>query len=88
VVTLRYFAAARDAAGTGREPGRGATVGAVLDDAVARHGERLAAVIGASKVWLNGDPAEQADPVTDGDEVAVLPPVSGGGVPLCGGARR
>ena len=78
MVTLRYFAAARDAAGTGREPGCGATVGAVLDEAVARHGEQLASVIAASKVWLNGEPAERVDSVTDGDELAVLPPVSGG----------
>lgn len=79
MVTLRYFAAARDAAGTAAEEFAGATVGSVLDAAVARHGDTLAGVVAASKVWVNGDPAERDDPVTDGDEVAVLPPVSGGG---------
>jgi molybdopterin converting factor small subunit len=29
-------------------------------------------------VWCNGEPAVDADPVTANDEVAVLPPVSGG----------
>ena len=78
MVTLRYFAAARDAAGTGHEPGEGATVGAVLDRAVARHGTRLAEVIQTCRIWVNGEPAHRSDPVAAGDEVAVLPPVSGG----------
>jgi molybdopterin converting factor small subunit len=29
-------------------------------------------------VWVNGEPASPNDPVRDDDEVAVLPPVSGG----------
>jgi hypothetical protein len=33
-----------------------------------------------AKVWCNGEPAERDDPVADDDEVAVLPPVSGGAV--------
>ena len=78
MVTLRYFAAARDATGTGGEQGSGSTVGAVLDDAVARHGASLADVLRISKVWLNGEPAQRADLLAEGDEVAVLPPVSGG----------
>jgi molybdopterin converting factor small subunit len=34
----------------------------------------------SARVWVNGDePAQGADtPLNDGDEVAVLPPVSGG----------
>jgi len=78
VVTLRYFAAARDAAGTAREQAEGATVGAVLDYALARHDGRLSEVVRISRVWVNGEPAERSDPVAAGDEVAVLPPVSGG----------
>jgi molybdopterin converting factor small subunit len=37
-------------------------------------------VLDTSRVWINGDePAEGLDtPLHDGDEVAVLPPVSGG----------
>lgn len=79
MVTLRYFAAARDAAGTTAEEYAGATVGSILDAAVARHGSALADVVAVAKVWCNGDPAQRGDPVADGDEVAVLPPVSGGG---------
>jgi molybdopterin synthase sulfur carrier subunit len=53
-------------------------VAAVLDVARARYGERFADVLAGSRVWLNGEPADPSTPVTDRDEVAVLPPVSGG----------
>jgi sulfur-carrier protein len=78
VAVLRLFAAAREAAGTGRDDVPGATVGAVLDVAVDRYGPAFAAVLTTAKVWVNGDSAARDDPVTDADEVAVLPPVSGG----------
>jgi molybdopterin synthase sulfur carrier subunit len=75
---LRLFAAAREAAGTDRATVDGDTVGAVLDAARARFGEAFAAVLASSRVWRNGDPATDDDPVAADDEVAVLPPVSGG----------
>ncbi len=75
---LRLFAAAREAAGTADDVVAGATVGDVLDDAVTRYGPGFAAVLATCRVWLNGDAAERADAVGDDDEVAVLPPVSGG----------
>jgi sulfur-carrier protein len=78
MAVLRLFAAARDAAGTGRDELAGTTVGAVLDAATDRYGQDFAAVLERSKVWRNGEPAERSDTVGDDDEVAVLPPVSGG----------
>jgi molybdopterin synthase sulfur carrier subunit len=75
---LLLFAAARSAAGTGREEVRGRTVAEVLDDANARHGEHFAAVVASSRVWVNGEPAPPDRILEDGDEIAVLPPVSGG----------
>jgi molybdopterin converting factor small subunit len=56
----------------------GATVGEVLAAARARYGAGFVAVLERSRVWLNGEPASDADRVAEGDEVAVLPPVSGG----------
>lgn len=76
--TIRLFAAAREAAGTDRDHVDGATVGAVLDAATERFGPSFAEVLGSCRVWLNGEPAERDDAVDVGDEVAVLPPVSGG----------
>ena len=77
-VGVRLFAAAREAAGTGKDELPGTTVGEVLDAARRRYGEEFAAVLATSRVWVNGSPADLADPVGPGDEVAVLPPVSGG----------
>ncbi|HEY3811057.1 MAG TPA: MoaD/ThiS family protein [Acidimicrobiales bacterium] len=77
-VVLLYFAEARVAAGTGREERQGRTVGDLLEAARAGHGERLAAVLRRSRVWVNGEPASPEQLLHDGDEVAILPPVSGG----------
>ena len=76
--TIRLFAAAREAAGTDRDTVEGDTVGAVLDAASARYGSGFAALLGSCRVWVNGEPAGRADAVSATDEVAVLPPVSGG----------
>ncbi len=82
MITLRLFAQARESAGTTRleldQQVIGETVGDVLDEAVNRFGQPFATVLGGSKVWVNGSPAERATAVAEGDEVAVLPPVSGG----------
>lgn len=78
MASLRLFAAARDAAGTARADVPGATVDEVLAEAGLRFGAGFAEVVANSRVWLNGDPAEGPETVTEGDEVAVLPPVSGG----------
>jgi molybdopterin converting factor small subunit len=79
-ITLLLFAAARVAAGTGREQMEGGTVADVLHGAAARFGPDFAAVLEGSRVWVNGEPVPPDQPLTDGDEVAVLPPVSGGAV--------
>jgi molybdopterin synthase sulfur carrier subunit len=76
--TVRMFAAAREASGHGRDVLPGGTVGEVLDTAVERYGAGFAAVLPTCRIWLNGEPADRDHPVVDGDELAVLPPVSGG----------
>ncbi len=75
---LRLFAAAREAAGTGREEVEGATVAEVLAEAETRFGSKFSAVLGSCRVWVNGEAASPETVVTAADEVAVLPPVSGG----------
>jgi molybdopterin synthase sulfur carrier subunit len=79
---LRLFASAREAAGgVGVDEVAGTTVGEVLDAAVERYGTDFANLLESCRVWCNGDPAARADTVGDDDEVAVLPPVSGGADP-------
>jgi molybdopterin converting factor small subunit len=79
-VTLLLFAAAREAARTGRDTFEAATVGEVLAAARARYGAEFADVLASARVWLDGEEPSAGDvtPVHDGAEVAVLPPVSGG----------
>ncbi len=78
MAVLRLFASARDAAGTGRDTFPGATVGEVLAAAQVRYGPNFAAVLERCQVWCNGDSTALDAAVSDDDEVAVLPPVSGG----------
>ena len=78
VPMLRVFAAAREAVGASTVQVEGATVGDVLDNAVATYGPSFADVLAQSKVWVNGEEVPRSQRVSDKDEVAVLPPVSGG----------
>lgn len=75
---VRLFAAARDAAGTRRDELPGDTVAEVLGAARERYGQAFEDVLGTCKVWVNGEPADLADRIGAADELAVLPPVSGG----------
>jgi sulfur-carrier protein len=78
-VALRLFAQAREAAGRANDEFEAGTVGAVLDAARDRYGPDFAAVLDTARVWVNGEPVDGLHTaVCDGDEVAVLPPVSGG----------
>lgn len=78
MAVLRLFAQAREAAGTARDIVEGATVDEVLAAAHARYGDGFAALLPNCRIWVNGEPAQGEDPVAATDEVAVLPPVSGG----------
>lgn len=75
---LRLFASIREVAGTGRAEIDGSTVAEVLAAATEQYGDAFAQVLPTCKVWVNGEPALESDPVTPTDEVAILPPVSGG----------
>jgi molybdopterin converting factor small subunit len=78
MATLRLFASVRVAAGTSRATIDGDTVGDVVAAACARFGPDFSALVQTCRVWRNGEPALESDPVGPGDEVAILPPVSGG----------
>jgi molybdopterin synthase sulfur carrier subunit len=78
VTRLLLLGPAREAAGVRQDEIDGVTVGEVLEKAVARYGSDFARVLAVSQVWVNGDVADAADAVEPYDEVAVLPPVSGG----------
>ena len=79
-VTVRFFARLRDLAGTGelvREIEAPATVHTVWTSLAAEI-PSLVEYEGATSVAVNAEYARMATAVHDGDEVAFLPPVSGG----------
>ncbi len=75
---LLLFASIREAAGTKTAEVEGGTVGAVLDAAAERFGSDFQRLLSYCSVLVGDEPAERDTPLMAGDEVAVLPPVSGG----------
>ena len=78
MAVLRLFASAREAAGTGRAELPGETVAAVLDAAREAFGAPVVTVLPTCRIWLNGETVDETTAVGERDEIAVLPPVSGG----------
>ncbi len=82
MIIVRYFAAARAAAGVGEEQRDARTLDAVLAAAVAQYGERLGTVLEVCSFLVDGDPVgarPHADVrLTDGAVVDCLPPYAGG----------
>jgi len=68
IVSVRLFAALRELAGDSRVHAEGRTVGEAVATSVAR----------AGSVVVDGERASESRPLADGEEVALLPPVSGG----------
>jgi molybdopterin converting factor small subunit len=84
--TLRYWAAAREAAGTSEEPYLASTLDEALAAAVQRHGDPLRRVFARCAFVVDGTPVSRRDPRTvelsDGGTVEVLPPFAGGAAGL------
>ncbi|MGB3184930.1 MAG: MoaD/ThiS family protein [Ornithinimicrobium sp.] len=77
--TLRYFAAAAEAAGTDHEVVDGSNVAAALAAACAAHGPRMSHVVGHSSLLLDGRyVSDHATTLASGDVLDVLPPFAGG----------
>lgn len=82
--TIRYWAAAREAAGIDEEELEAATLGEALDSARARHADRpdFARVLRQCSFLVEGAPAGARDPyaveLPEGGTVEVLPPFAGG----------
>jgi molybdopterin converting factor small subunit len=83
-VTIRYWAAAKEAAGMAEESVDAITLHDALDAAIAsrRPDTRLATVIARSSFLVNADPVGRArkESITldDGAVIEVLPPFAGG----------
>ncbi|HEU4527108.1 MAG TPA: MoaD/ThiS family protein [Actinomycetota bacterium] len=77
-IRVRLFAALRDEAGAPVVEAEGRTAGELADALGVRFGERFAAIASTGSLVVNGERAGRDTPVVEGDEVALLPPVSGG----------
>jgi molybdopterin converting factor small subunit len=78
VAIVRLFASARQTAGTGRDELPGRTVAEVLDAARDRYGVAFEDVLATCRIWVNGESVGDQTVIGPHDEVAILPPVSGG----------
>ena len=83
-VTIRYWAAAKEAAGVQEESVEAVTLSDLLNTVVAsrKPDRRLADVLARSSFLVNADPVGRADRssilLDDGAVVEVLPPFAGG----------
>jgi sulfur-carrier protein len=77
-VTVLFFAGAREAAGTRRASFQSPTVAKLIEQLRSEYGAGLDSLLPTCAIWVNGSPATPGTELQDGDEVAVLPPVSGG----------
>lgn len=78
LVRVRLFAALRELAGSGQVEAEGSTVAEVVATLSSRYGERFERVARAGSVVVDGERADPSTPLSGGQEVALLPPVSGG----------
>lgn len=76
--TIRYWAAARAAAGVTEEPFDGATLSDVLTAVEAAHGPSLARVLGVASFLVDGVRTDRSAALSDGATIEVLPPFAGG----------
>lgn len=80
--TIRYWAAAREAAGVGEEPYDASTLADALAAASARRGLEFVRVVRRSSFLIDGAPVGSRDhtgiALPDGATIEVLPPFAGG----------
>ena len=79
VVKVRLFSALRELAGSNEVEAEAGSVGELVEALSHRYGERFEKVARAGSVVVDGARAGPETPLTGGSqEVALLPPVSGG----------
>ncbi|MEX0991166.1 MAG: MoaD/ThiS family protein [Actinomycetota bacterium] len=75
---VRLFAVLRELAGSSEVQADGDTVEQVVQQLCDRFGERFTAIAERSSVVVDGERASLDVELAGGEEVAILPPVSGG----------
>lgn len=75
---ILLFASLREIAGASRVSCDGATVGEVLDRLGERYGREFTRIASLGSVVVDGQTSRRDRALTGAEEVALLPPVSGG----------
>ena len=77
---LLLFAQAREAAGTGYVEASISELEQLTAWCADRFGAQFLDILAMCSIWINGDPATfgRTTPIAATDEIAILPPVSGG----------
>ncbi|MFX0539879.1 MoaD/ThiS family protein [Ornithinimicrobium sp. Y1847] len=79
MATVRYFAAAAEAAGTQQEHVQAEDLGSLLETLVAQHGAQLERVLERSSILHEGQyVSDRATPIAPDAVLDVLPPFAGG----------
>ena len=75
---VRLFANLRELAGTSQLEVDGETIDAVVGELADRFGDDFRVGLKTARLWKNGDEASGSESLLASDELAVIPPVSGG----------
>lgn len=81
MITVRLFAALRDAAGASQVSVEATTVAGLLEELGEAHGEVMARRLQVATVVVDGDVVARDDTrrdLTDASEIVVMPPFAGG----------
>lgn len=78
MITVRFFAAAREAAGTDQAQFDCASVADLHEQLAGRFGARMSQVLAASSLLCAGTRLGDDDELPDRSELDVLPPFAGG----------
>jgi len=78
VAIVRLFAILREIAGETHVQADGASAGDVVRVLCDRYGPRFTSIAERSTVVMDGEPASLDTPLVGSEELAILPPVSGG----------
>jgi MoaD family protein len=78
MIRVRLFAALRELADAAEVEVGGRNVDDVARALGERYGTRFASIVDVSSFVVNGERADRGTPIAEDDEVAILPPVSGG----------
>lgn len=80
MVKLLFFASLREAVGARSIEVPANDLESIVDQLISRFGPHFEDQLKMCRIWIDGDEASPGQMVSDGSEVAFLPPVSGGQV--------